>query len=164
MYYSTDVAEVFVPFIVGMVVVSLLSIASSLLLAFCVYNDACYRMDKNPLLWAVLSGFFPIVALIYIIVKASSKNHNLSCVQCNALLPPGAPFCPRCGRPVDYPTPEQMATYNKRRKLLLGLWIAVTVLVVIITAICTAVFMSQILQFGLDHANSFEFDTFDNFR
>lgn len=137
-------------FFLWMVVLSLAGIASRLFLAFCIYNDAKYRQDENAVLWAVLSGFIGFAALVYIIIKVSSKNQFKRCVQCGEAIAPDGQFCPRCGRSRDILTTEELQKYNKRRKLFLGLWIGFFLLAFIAVAVFIGVFMSNFM-FNINH-------------
>lgn len=62
-----------------MLLIMLFSLAGSVFLALCVYNDAKARNNDSAVMWAVLSGFFNIVALVYIIVALASKPKALVC-------------------------------------------------------------------------------------
>lgn len=59
----------------------LVLIAAQIMLALCVYNDARYRGSNNAVLWAVLSGFFGIAGLVYLIVQLASKRFVV-CAAC----------------------------------------------------------------------------------
>ena len=85
--FETQLVDTIVRFLLGLLGLILLEAAAGVFLGLCVYNDACYRGDSNPVLWGVLSGFFNIVALVYIIVQLSSKNKTAFCVQCRAPIP-----------------------------------------------------------------------------
>ena len=76
------VLEVLEKTIGPMLLIMLFSLAGSLFLALCVYNDAKARGNDNAVMWAVLSGFFNIVALVYIIVAVSSKPKAVICPRC----------------------------------------------------------------------------------
>ena len=52
------VLEVLEKTIGPMLLIMLFSLAGSLFLALCVYNDAKARGNDNAVMWAVLSGFF----------------------------------------------------------------------------------------------------------
>ena len=71
-------------------------IAAQIMLAFCVYNDARYRGNNNAVLWAVLSGFFSIAYLVYLIVQLASKRFVV-CASCYRAIPSDQPLCPTCG-------------------------------------------------------------------
>ncbi len=113
---------------VGIGLFSLIGIGSCILLALSVYNDALYRRVENPTMWAVLSGFFNIVVLVYIIIQATKKAAPLRCMQCGDFLHPNSRFCQRCGRPLMIPSPDELNNYDRRRKLFLWLWIGSSVL------------------------------------
>ena len=98
--FETQLVDTIVRFLLGLLGLILLEAAAGVFLGLCVYNDACYRGDSNPVLWGVLSGFFNIVALVYIIVQLSSKNKTAFCVQCRAPIPQGYTVCPACGMPL----------------------------------------------------------------
>ena len=134
----------FVWFILGTIFISLLGIGSNLLLAFCVYYDAMYRRSENAVLWAVLSGFFNIAALVYIIVQVTKKPQPMRCMQCGEFLVPQSQFCQRCGRPLYVPSQEQLAVYDKRRRLFLWLFIASMALIVIGTILLVGIFVGNI--------------------
>lgn len=63
------------------------------MLALAVYNDARYRGNRNAVLWAVLSGFFVIAGLIYLIVQPASKRYVV-CATCYRPIPSAEPLCP----------------------------------------------------------------------
>lgn len=113
-----------------MLLITLFSLAGSVFLALCVYNDAKIRGNDNAVMWAVLSGFFNIVALIYIIVAVSSKSKPVACMRCHNLIPPGYVGCPVCGLPLANrtPPPEMLDGYKNRRTVFLILFIAFTVI------------------------------------
>ena len=126
---------------------SLMWIGSTLLLAFCVYNDALYRRVDNPVMWAVLSGFFNIVALIYIIIQVSKKQQPMRCMQCGDFLAPGSQHCQRCGRSLMVLSSEEMAGYNKRRRLFLWLWIASQVVSFIFVFVFLMIYLANVFSF-----------------
>lgn len=110
--------------------ITVLGIAAALLLAFCVYNDARGRRDKLAVMWGVLSGFFSIAALVYVIVRCVSSQKPSPCIRCGAWVPPGTLYCTSCGQPLldgaGYPvTQEQLDGYHRRSKILLIAWICV---------------------------------------
>lgn len=118
-----------------MIGISLLGLAASLLLAFCVYYDARARRDRMAVMWAVLSGFFPIAALVYVIVRCASKPKFTPCIRCGQWVPPETLFCIHCGQPVlenGRPVDAQaLDTYRHRSKILLVVWICVYVVAII---------------------------------
>lgn len=125
--------------------ISILGIAAALLLAFCVYNDARGRRDKLAVMWGVLSGFFGIAALVYVIVRCVSGQKPTPCIRCGAWVPPGAFYCASCGQPLldgaGRPvTQEQLDGYHRRSKMLLIAWICVYA-VCIIASIFTIIYI-----------------------
>lgn len=76
----------------------LLIIAAGVMLALAVYNDARYRGNRNAVLWAVLSGFFGIAGLIYLIVQLASKRWPASGTWCVRLATGPFPARNRCAR------------------------------------------------------------------
>lgn len=153
--FESALAGSIVGFTVAVLLISLIGIASNVLLAFCVYNDAQYRRSQYAVLWAVLSGFFNIAALVYIIVQLCSKPRGLQCVQCGQWLAPESTFCPRCGRQVVTFTPEQMANFDKRRKLFLGLWIGSVVIIIAASIVVFGVFFGQIMKYAAVYGSSY---------
>lgn len=136
-----------ISFSIGILLLSLLGIVANVFLAVCVYNDAKYRGSENAVLWAVLSGFFNIVALIYIIIACCQKKpQTLWCKQCGGYLNPESVYCPHCGRYLDKLAPEENEKYNKRRKLFLILWIISIVTLIVITVIFVVSFIAVIAQ------------------
>lgn len=106
------------------------SVCSSIFLGLCVYYDARFRADSSAALWGVLSGFFWIAALVYVIVQLCTKNKPLVCVRCRALLARESLSCPYCGMPVlvgGLPmTPALREQCRRRRKIFLILYIVFT--------------------------------------
>lgn len=131
--------------IAGIGLFSLMQIGSCILLALCVYSDALYRRVDNAMMWAVLSGFFNIAALIYIIIQVSKKSQPMRCMQCGEFLAPNSLFCQRCGRPLDVPSPEEMNKYDKRRKLFLWLWIGSLVFAFVFLTVFICIFVMNII-------------------
>lgn len=132
---------------IGLIV---LELAAALLLAFCVYYDARARRDRLAVMWAVLSGFFPIAALVYVIIRCASKPKFTPCIRCGQWVPPESLFCLHCGQPVlDNGRPidaQAMDAYRHRSKILLVVWICVYV-VAIIGAVATVMyFLSDIMS------------------
>ena len=125
--FETQSMDTIVRFLFGLMGLILLEAAAGVFLGLCVYNDACYRGDSNPVLWGVLSGFFNIVALVYILVQLTSKNKVAFCVRCRTPIPQGYTACPACGMPMvlrGQPVSlEQMEGFRRRRKLFLILFI-----------------------------------------
>lgn len=121
--------------VVGLIILALIAIGSGILLALCVYNDAMYRRDENAVMWAVLSGFFQLAALIYLILHFVEKHKPMRCIQCGEFLVPDSRFCMRCGRQLFVPAPEQLQMYDKRRRLFFWLWIASIALVIVVIII-----------------------------
>lgn len=72
----TDMLEMFQSMLLPLVGISLVGIAASIILAFCVYYDARARRDNMAVLWAVLSGFFQIAALVYVIARAYPNRNG----------------------------------------------------------------------------------------
>ena len=128
------VLEVLEKTIGPMLLIMLFSLAGSLFLALCVYNDAKARGNDNAVMWAVLSGFFNIVALVYIIVAVSSKPKAVICPRCRNMIPPGYAGCPVCGLPLPDRTlpPELREGYKRRRLVFLILFITLYVITLLI--------------------------------
>ena len=118
-----------------LLLIMLFALAGSLFLALCVYNDARIRGNDNAVMWAVLSGFFNIVALVYIIVAVSSKPKAVFCPRCHNMIPPGYAGCPVCGLPLPDRTlpPELLEGCKRRRMVFLILFIAAYVITLAIT-------------------------------
>ena len=72
----------------------LLIIAAGVMLALAVYNDARYRGNRNAVLWAVLSGFFGIAGLIYLIVQPAHSQRGTAVPGLRRGIPGGIPFFP----------------------------------------------------------------------
>ncbi|MCI8553754.1 MAG: hypothetical protein HFJ80_02255 [Clostridiales bacterium] len=119
---------------VWLFLIMLAGLASSVMLGLCVYNDARYRGDTNAVLWGVLSGFFNIAALVYLIVKLASKRF-LYCSQCGQPLSCAEPVCQCCGAVSPevhrFSPPEQREKQKRSRLVFLWLFIGLTVLSVI---------------------------------
>lgn len=98
--YEAEVFQVVLNFLGMILGTSLLAIAASVFLGLCVYYDAKARRDSNAALWGVLSGFFNIAALVYIIVKLAVKEKPIYCVRCGRPFPKSLTVCPACGTPV----------------------------------------------------------------
>lgn len=128
------VLEVLEKTIGPMLLIMLFSLAGSLFLALCVYNDAKARGNDNAVMWAVLSGFFNIVALVYIIVAVSSKPKAVICPRCRNMIPPGYAGCPVCGLSLPDRTlpPELLEGYKRRRLVFLILFITLYVITLLI--------------------------------
>ncbi len=137
----------------GLLVIFLAGIAAAIFLGLCVYNDARYRGDGNAALWGVLSGFFPIAALIYIIVKLCTKKRSVPCLRCGYPLLPGYFSCPSCGQPVFVDgaplTPERLEKWKGRRTLFLVLFIVGEVLTIIVSFAIVANVVHTIMELGL---------------
>ena len=143
----------------GFLAISVLGLAASLLLAFCVYYDAKARGNNNAVVWAILSGFFNFVALIYIIVQAVSKPKTVYCMRCGNIVPPGFYACPVCNTPVMSATaalaPEQIAQYKKIRLILFIVWIVVYVITMIVSMMIMMEFMSKIFAMASEYSSGF---------
>lgn len=135
-----------------MLLAGLLGLLSSVFLAFAVYYDARIRSDSNAVLWAVLSGFFNIVALVYLIVRAASKPKPVYCMRCRNYIPPGYTACPCCGLPVVGavmpPSPEEIQKMKKRRLLFIILFIALYVVTFVLTFWFIVVFLQGMMDFS----------------
>lgn len=142
---------VFIPLLIlFFVFVSLIAVASRLLLAFCVYYDAKYHRNENTILWGVLSGLFDIAAIVYLIISRLDKQQGMRCARCGEFIAPGGICCPRCGLMLNIPAPEQLEIYDRKRKLFLGLWIGSIALAFIAAIIFTVLFFTGIIsQAGL---------------
>ncbi|MDD2361731.1 MAG: zinc ribbon domain-containing protein [Oscillospiraceae bacterium] len=135
----------FVPIIwISIVFIALMAMGSSLFLGFCIYYDALYRRVENAALWAVLSGLFHILALVYLIVYVTKSPQPMRCMQCGDFLVPTSRFCQRCGRPLNEPSSEQLGMYNSRRRLFFWLWIASIALVIILAALLFALIIGSV--------------------
>lgn len=78
-----------------------LSIACSIFLALAVYYDAKQQENKNALVWAILTGFFKIIALIiYLIVRNRDKNRLVICEKCRKLTNKSLGYCIHCNSPI----------------------------------------------------------------
>lgn len=143
----------------GFLAISVLGLASSLLLAFCVYYDAKARGNSNAVVWAILSGFFNIAALVYIIAQAVSKPKPVYCMRCGNIVPPGFYACPVCNTPVtsaaEALTPEQIAQYKKIRLILFIVWIVVTVITTILSMVIVMEFVRQIFSWASEYSSGF---------
>ncbi len=129
---------------IGIVFVALIGMASSLFLGFCIYYDALYRRVENAVMWAVLSGLFNILALVYLIVYVTKSPQPLRCFQCGDFLLPNSRFCQRCGRPINSPSLEQLEVYSKKRKLFFWIWISSLALVVVLSTLFVALIIGSI--------------------
>lgn len=127
----------------------LLMISSQVFLALCIYNDAKYRLDHNAGLWAALSGFNFITAIVYLILRAGSKNKPRRCSFCGAFMAPEGIYCPWCGRMRYLNTPEDTEKYDRKRKLFLGLWIGSSVALIALYVFVMVFEFSFI--FGMSH-------------
>lgn len=134
-------------YIVPIAFLTIAGMASDVFLGLAVYYDAQARQNEYAVLWGVLSGFFPIAALVYLIVKASSKPKAAYCPRCGGLVPAGYPACPRCGMPAWKPllAPELADRYRQRCRLFLILWIVTLVIVLILSILLTAMFIQNIV-------------------
>ncbi len=144
-YVAKEVLDVVRKMLLPLSGLSVLGIAAALLLAFCVYNDARGRRDKLAVMWGVLSGFFNIAALVYVIIRCASNPKPSPCIRCGAWVPPGALFCTSCGQPLldasGRPvSQEQLDGYHRRSKTLLIAWICVYA-VCLAASIITVVYM-----------------------
>ena len=129
------VLEVLEKTIGPMLLIMLFSLAGSVFLALCVYNDAKARNNDSAVMWAVLSGFFNIVALVYIIVALASKPKALVCPRCRNTVPAGYAGCPVCGQPFfqAVQTPEAIQAYKRRRMVFLILFISFYVITLLLS-------------------------------
>ena len=152
-----QIMEIFTQMMVPLAVVSVISIASAVMLALCVYYDAASKNNSNAVLWAVLSGVFGVlVAIIYVIVQAVSKPKTIYCVSCGNIIPSNFPSCPVCGAMAmvngKYITPEQKAKYTKRRTLFLVLFIVSYVIVFVVSMVVFMNMFGDIMEFVGDQA------------
>lgn len=145
---ETALLEALMRFIIPILLVSILGMAGNVFLGLAVYNDAQYHQNDYAMLWGVLSGFFPICALIYVIVKASTKPKAVLCLRCGCQVPRGYPACPRCGQPMALPplAPEIADNYRKRRRLFLTLWIVSMAVVILVSIVVSIVFVGDIFR------------------
>lgn len=127
---------------------SLLSIASSVFLGLCVYNDARAHCNSNAVMWGVLSGFFWIAAVVYLCMRSSAKS--VSCLRCYQIYPSTFPACPTCGLPSPNAyrigTPQQQEQWKKRCRLFLILYIVATVLTTILSIVVFVWYMRSMLH------------------
>ena len=158
--FETQLVDTIVRFLLGLLGLILLEAAAGVFLGLCVYNDACYRGDSNPVLWGVLSGFFNIVALVYIIVQLSSKNKTAFCVQCRAPIPQGYTVCPACGMPLflrgKSVSAERMEGFRRRRKLFLILFIVFFAVALILGVLVIVDYITNIFQTVTSFGNYWE--------
>ena len=145
----TDMLEMFQSMLLPLVGISLVGIAASIILAFCVYYDARARRDNMAVLWAVLSGFFQIAALVYVIARCVSKPKWMPCTRCGQWVAPNATFCASCGAPLTVNghtiTQQEIDTWQHRSKVLLIVWICMEAIIVIGSIVFALWFVSDIL-------------------
>lgn len=119
----------------GMVVIYAMAIAGAVFIGLCVYYDARCRGDDKAALWGVLSGFFSVAALVYLIVKLATKKKPAICARCGYPLPEGYLVCPNCWQPVMVGgrplTPSLRDKWKRRRTRFLVLFIVCEVLAII---------------------------------
>lgn len=113
--YEAEVFQVVMRFLGMILGTSVLAIAASVFLGLCVYYDAKARRDSNAALWGVLSGFFNIAALVYIIVKLAVKEKPIYCMRCGRPFPKSLSVCPSCGTPVFGAYAPGMTTRRSRK-------------------------------------------------
>ncbi len=127
--YEAEVFQVVMRFLGMILGTSVLAIAASVFLGLCVYYDAKARRDSNAALWGVLSGFFNIAALVYIIVKLAVKEKPIYCMRCGRPFPKSLSVCPSCGTPVfgayapGMNDPALLEKWKTRRSVFLILFI-----------------------------------------
>lgn len=130
-------------------VVTLVQAAGGVFLGLCIYNDARLRRDPNPKMWAVLSGFLPVVGLIYVIVRNITHYQVPAfCIRCGTSLAGGYLVCPRCGMPAEAPSSwpaEQEARLRKRRRLYLILFIVLYAIAVTGAVLVQFQMMTQLM-------------------
>ena len=133
---------------VAVIGLSLLSIAAQIALAFCIYYDSKLCGFDNGVIWAVLSGFSTLAALVYLIYRCCNRNKPMLCPVCRQWTTRDYRFCPHCGQAhlVDgvMITEEQWALWTKRRKMLFVLW-----LVGIGVAMLAGVVLVMVLLFSM---------------
>lgn len=155
MTYETEVIIEFMEKMMGpLMITSLLGLVASVFLALCVYNDAKVRGNGNAVMWAVLSGLFNIVALIYIIVQAASKPKPVYCMRCGNIVPQGYGFCPVCNTvapAADILPPEEMAKKKKMRLIFLILFIVVFAA----STVYSVFMMRDMMQFVFDFTSTY---------
>lgn len=147
---NAQIYEFFITFLLEWVFILLLDVATAVFLGLCVYYDGKSRQDDAAVMWGVLSGLFGIVALIYLIVRASSKRKHPVCPRCGYILPEGYNSCPYCGMFFPYLTTltqEMRALFCRRRRLFLILFIVSMVLSILLTVLILIHFMGNMLQF-----------------
>ncbi len=153
------------------VVISLLSIASHVLLALCIYNDAKSRGDQNAVLFAVLSGVLGLIpAIIYLVIRSTSgPGTALMCPNCGVVLPQGSFNCPNCGMPHPKAriTPPDAPIRSRRAKGLLIGWIvsyALTIVLTIVGFVFGAMGVFSMAQDALDNNSPYHYqDSLDRY-
>ncbi len=109
----------------------LLSIACSIFLGLAVYYDAKQQENKNALVWAILTGFFKIIALIiYLIVRNRDKNRLVICENCRKLTSKSLGYCIHCKSPII--NQDNSKEYKEKIKIFATLAIVFYVLNLII--------------------------------
>lgn len=115
------------------------AILSQLALAFCVYYDCKMNGISEAVLWAVLSGFSTIAAIVYLVIRSSNRRKPVTCPVCHIWLQADYFSCPRCGQPrIADGQPLTPALYDiwrrRRRSLFIG-WIVSLVLPVVLVVV-----------------------------
>lgn len=168
---ETVIAVNVIGFVLATFLICAIVVAGAVFLGLCVYNDARYRQNPNAGLWGVLSGFFSIAALIYLIVTLTTKDQPRRCVRCGNFLPssypgypgypgyngyngvpgynvPGGEFCPFCGQPAPFLHPAEAELYARRRKRYLILWIGSMILAVVLAVASAVMFIMAMTPFA----------------
>lgn len=112
---------------------------SQLLLAFCVYYDAKLHGNQEAKMWAILSGFFNVAALIYLLMRGDNKKKPVQCPACFAWLSADYRTCARCGHPREEKgnpiLEETYRRWEKHRKTLFIWWIVSMALPVLLAIV-----------------------------
>lgn len=145
---ANDINSLLLQFLLYVLLLSVISIASAVFLGLSVYNDARARCNSNAVMWGVLSGFFSIAAIVYLCVRSSQKF--VTCLQCRQVYPSDFPACPTCGLPSPNAylmgTPEQQEGWKKRRRLFLVLFIVALALTIIASIVLFGWYFTSIMD------------------
>lgn len=128
----------------------LADVALAVILGFCVYYHARSVGNRKAAMWGVLSGFFSVAALVYLIVQIASKPKPLYCPRCGCPAASFASACPQCGAPL-LPTTDAVddatAAYLKRRsRILLIAWIVLYAVSLALTILVIRQFINEMFE------------------